>query len=177
MLGEVQYENVRLELRTALEPWHVMGEEGAVGGTVRYVDSSVERLEVKASGLVEGRHQVLVNGRPVPLRNVAQSTGVGGVRFKAWQPAHGLHPTIKPHAPLTIEIWDGWRKRAIGGCTYHVAHPGGRNPEIFPVNAYEAEGRRLARFAPFGGTGGVFVPPRLDANPDFPYTLDLRRGS
>jgi uncharacterized protein (DUF2126 family) len=177
MLGEVQYENVRLELRTALEPWHVMGEEGAVGGTVRYVDSSVERLEVKASGLVEGRHQVLVNGKPVPLRNVAQSTGVGGVRFKAWQPAHGLHPTIKPHVPLTIEIWDGWRKRAIGGCTYHVAHPGGRNPEIFPVNAYEAEGRRLARFEPFGATGGMFVPPQLDANPDFPYTLDLRRGS
>ena len=182
LLGRVQYENTSLELRTALEPWHVMGEEGAAGGTVRYVDSSVERLEVKATGLVQGRHHVLVNGRPVPLRNVVPNSGsmqagVGGVRFKAWQPAHGLHPTIKPHVPLTIEIWDGWRKRSIGGCTYHAAHPGGRNFEVFPVNAYEAEGRRLARFEPFGFTGGVFVPPGLAVNPDFPYTLDLRRGT
>ena len=175
LLGKVQYEGVGLELRTALEPWHVMGEEGAVGGTVRYVDSSVERLEVKASGLTQGRHQVLVNGRATPLAAIAQGQAVAGVRFKAWQPAHGLHPTIAPHVPLTIEIWDGWRKRSLGGCTYHVAHPGGRNFEIFPVNAYEAEGRRLARFTPFGFTGGVFEAARQDANPDFPYTLDLRR--
>jgi uncharacterized protein (DUF2126 family) len=168
---------VALELRTALEPWHVMGEEGAVGGTVRYVDSSVERLQVKASGLVENRHQVLVNGRPVPLRAIAPGAGVAGVRFKAWQPAHGLHPTIAPHTPLIIEIWDGWKKRSIGGCTYHGSHPGGRNFEIFPVNAYEAEGRRLARFEPFGFTGGVFEPALLPPNPDFPYTVDLRRGS
>jgi uncharacterized protein (DUF2126 family) len=182
LLGKVQYGDTGLELRSALEPWHVMGEEGAVGGTVRYVDSSVERLEVKASGLTPSRHQVLANGRPVPLAaisNGANGTGAqaGGIRFKAWRPAHGLHPTIAPHAPLTIEIWDGWRKRSIGGCTYHVAHPGGRNSEIFPVNAYEAEGRRLARFEPFGLSGGLFEAPRLDANPDFPYTLDLRRGS
>jgi uncharacterized protein (DUF2126 family)/transglutaminase-like putative cysteine protease len=176
LCGRVQYEGVGLELRTALEPWHVMGEEGAVGGTVRYVDSSVERLQVKASGHTIGRHKVLVNGRSTPLTPVAQNAGVAGVRFKAWQPAHGLHPTIAPHAPLTIEIWDQWRKRSLGGCTYHVAHPGGRNFEIFPVNAYEAEGRRLARFEPFGFTGGVFEPTREDANPDFPYTLDLRRG-
>jgi uncharacterized protein (DUF2126 family) len=182
LLGRVQYDDTGLELRTALEPWHVMGEEGAVGGTVRYVDSSVERLEVKASGLTPGRHHVLANGRPVPLRAATQGANgvgerVGGVRFKAWRPAHGLHPTIAPHAPLTIEIWDGWRKRSVGGCTYHVAHPGGRNFEVFPVNAYEAEGRRLARFEPFGLTGGLFEAPKLDANPDFPYTLDLRRGS
>ena len=176
LLGQVQYENVSLELRTALEPWHVMGEEGAVGGTVRYVDSSVERLEVKASGLVETRHHVLANGRPLPLRHVSQGASVGGVRFKAWQPAHGLHPTIAPHVPLTIEIWDGWRKRSIGGCTYYAAHPGGRNFEVFPVNAYEAEGRRLSRFEPFGFTGGTFTPPGLVTDPDFPYTLDLRRG-
>ena len=181
LLGQVQYEDVALELRTALEPWHVMGEEGAVGGTVRYVDSSVERLEVKASGLVEGRHHVLVNGRPLPLRATAQSsnnmsTGVAGVRFKAWQPAHGLHPTIAPHVPLTIEIWDGWKKRSIGGCTYRASHPGGRNFEVFPVNAFEAEGRRLARFEPFGFTGGTFEPAGLVPNPDFLYTLDLRRG-
>ena len=176
-LGQVQYDGVGLELRTALEPWHVMAEEGAVGGTVRYVDSSVERLEVKATGLTQGRHSVLVNGRTAPLAIIGQGRAVAGVRFKAWQPAHGLHPTLAADAPLTIEIWDGWRRRSMGGCTYHVAHPGGRNPEIFPVNAYEAEGRRLARFTPFGFTGGVFDAPGRGANPDFPYTLDLRRPS
>jgi uncharacterized protein (DUF2126 family)/transglutaminase-like putative cysteine protease len=177
LLGGVHYEGAGIELRTALEPWHVMGEEGAVGGTVRYVDSSVERLEVKASGLVESRHLVLCNGRPVPLHGLGGDSSVGGVRFKAWQPAHGLHPTIGAHTPLVFEIWDGWKSRSLGGCTYHAAHPGGRNFEIFPINAYEAEGRRLARFEPFGFTGGTFAPKAEAANPDFPYTLDLRRGA
>jgi uncharacterized protein (DUF2126 family) len=182
LLGQAHHEDMGLELRAALEPWHVMGEEGAVGGTVRYVDSSVERLEVKAGGLTPGRHHVLVNGRAMPqmpVHNGASGVAarVGGVRFKAWRPAHGLHPTIAPHTPLIVEIWDSWRKRSVGGCTYHAAHPGGRNFEAFPVNAYEAEGRRLARFEPFGLTGGVFEASRLAANPDFPYTLDLRRES
>jgi len=176
-VGSVLYEGVELQLRTALEPWNVMAEEGTPGGTARFVDSSVERLEVKATGLTPGRHKVLVNGRPLPLRATAQGEAVAGVRFKAWQPPHGLHPTIKAQAPLTIEIWDGWRKRSLGGCTYRVAHPGGRNSEIFPVNANEAEGRRLARFEPFGFTGGVFDVAREEPNPDFPYTLDLRRGA
>ncbi|MEO8300310.1 MAG: transglutaminase family protein [Rhizomicrobium sp.] len=176
-VGTVQYEDVELQLRTALEPWNVMAEEGTPGGTVRFVDSSVERLEIKLSGLTPGRHKVLVNGRTVPLRDTAQGEAVGGVRFKAWQPPHGLHPTIPAHAPLVIEIWDGWRKRSLGGCTYHVAHPGGRNSEIFPVNANEAEGRRLARFEPIGFTGGMFEAAREETNPDFPYTLDLRRGA
>ena len=176
-IGEVQYADVGLELRNALEPWHVMGEEGAATGTVRFVDSSVERLEVKATGLTKGRHRVLVNGRTVPLRATGQGEGVAGVRFKAWQPAHGLHPTIAAHDPLVLEIWDGWRKRSLGGCTYHVAHPGGRNFEVFPINANEAEGRRLARFEPFGFTGGEFDTRREEFNPDFPYTLDLRRGA
>jgi uncharacterized protein (DUF2126 family) len=175
-IGTVQYEGVGLELRSALEPWHVMGEEGTVGGTVRFVDSSVERLEAKVNGLTPGRHRVLANGRSLPLRATAQGEAVAGLRFKAWQPAHGLHPTIPAHAPLVLEIWDGWRKRSLGGCTYHVAHPGGRNFEIFPVNANEAEGRRLARFEPFGFTGGQFEAGREEANPDFPYTLDLRRA-
>jgi uncharacterized protein (DUF2126 family) len=176
-VGEVQYEDVQLTLRTALEPWNVMAEEGTPGGTVRFVDSSVERLEVKVTGLTPGRHQVLANGRPLPLQATAANEAVAGVRFKAWQPAHGLHPTIRAHAPLVVEIWDSWRSRSLGGCTYHVAHPGGRNSEIFPVNAYEAEGRRLARFEPFGFTGGVFEAPREEPNPEFPYTLDLRRES
>jgi uncharacterized protein (DUF2126 family) len=175
-IGAVQYEDVGLALRSALEPWHVMGEEGAVGGTVRFVDSSVERLEVKVSGLTPDRHRILVNGRTVPLRPTATAEAVAGVRFKAWQPAHGLHPTIPAHAPLILEIWDGWRSRSLGGCTYHVVHPGGRNFEAFPVNANEAEGRRLARFEPFGFTGGAFEAAREAPNPDFPYTLDLRRS-
>jgi len=175
-IGAVQYEGVGLELRSALEPWNVMAEEGAPGGTVRFVDSSVERLEVKLTGLTEGRHRALANGRTLPLRATAQGEAVAGLRFKAWQPAHGLHPTIPAHGPLVIEVWDSWRKRSIGGCSYHVAHPGGRNFEVFPINANEAEGRRLARFEPLGFTGGVFEAAREETNPDFPYTLDLRRG-
>jgi uncharacterized protein (DUF2126 family)/transglutaminase-like putative cysteine protease len=174
--GSFRYHDVDIELRQALEPWHVLGEEGAVGGTARYVDSSLERIEVRATGFDAARYRIACNGVQMPMHQTARpDEAVAGVRYRAWQPSHCLHPTIPVHVPLTFDLFDTWSGRAVAGCRYHVAHPGGRSHETFPVNAYEAEGRRLSRFFAFGHTPGGGPLQNADVNPDSPMTLDLRR--
>ena len=154
--GSVHHHGIDLELRTALEPWHVLGEESTSQGTARYVDSSLERLQVRVTGLVEGRHILLCNGHRIPL-NPAGANGewVGGVRFKAWDPPSALHPMIGAQSPLVFDIVDLFNRRSLGGCVYHVSHPGGRSYESFPVNAREAESRRIARFWNEGHSAGT----------------------
>lgn len=197
--GQVQIRDISLSLRAGIEPWHVLGEEVTNVGTARFVDSSVERLQVHVHGLTDSRYVLTCNGRRVPLKNTGvHAEYVAGVRYRAWQPPSAMHPTIGTHSPLVFDLIDTWNGRSIGGCTYHVAHPGGRNYEVYPVNAYEAETRRVSRFWEFGHTPGVLEvptlpperrefyphgsvpgpmsPPAEDINRDYPYTLDLRRG-
>jgi len=174
--GAVRCGDAAIEIRQALEAWPVLGEEPGAAATSRYVDSSLERLQVRATGLTPGRHLVTCNRRALPLTPTGTAGEcVAGIRYRAWQPASCLHPTIGIHTPLVIDLYDTWSGRALAGCTYHVAHPAGRNYESFPVNAREAESRRLSRFEPFGHTAGLYavVPARVDA--ECPYTLDLRK--
>lgn len=175
-IGECCHDDIRLELRTAIEPWYVLGEEPSGGGTARFVDSSVERLQVKVDGLADAGYIVTCNGRRLPLH----PTGVSGqyacgVRYRAWQPPSCLHPTVPVHTPLTFDIIHVESQRSLGGCRYHVSHPAGRNYETFPVNANEAEARRGARFFAMGHTPGTCRIPPKELNPAFPLTLDLRR--
>jgi len=174
-IGDYEVEGIVLELRSALEPWPVTGEHGAIGGTARYVDSSLERLQVKVRGAAPDRYQITCNEVPLPL----QPTGtvgefVAGVRYRAWQPAQCMHPTIGIDSPLTFDVVDTWNERSLGGCEYHVTHPGGRNFETLPVNSFEAEGRRMARFLRIGHSTGRQPLRPVPKHREFPLTLDLR---
>jgi uncharacterized protein (DUF2126 family) len=182
--GDFATLGLEMELRQALEPWHVMGEEGMAGGTARYVDSSVERLQVKVTGLAPDRYAVACNGRRVPLRPTGKAGEyVAGVRYRAWQPPSALHPRIPVHSPLTFDLADLWMQRSVGGCQYHVSHPGGLSYDRFPINSFEAESRRLSRFFRIGHTpasstaaqGSLFAAAE-QPDADFPFTLDLRRA-
>lgn len=163
--GTTMIDGIDLELRFAIEPWHVLGEEVSSTGTARYVDSSVERVQVKVTGFTEGRYVLTCNGRRLPLRNTGRKGEfVAGVRYRAWQPPSALHPTISPHVPLVIDVIDTWNGHSVGGCTYYVAHPGGRSYDAFPVNSYEAEARRITRFWDYGHTPGVIIRPPLSVS-------------
>jgi uncharacterized protein (DUF2126 family) len=177
IIGSMTLDGIVLELRQAIEPWHILGEETTSTGTARYVDSSVERVQLKVQGLTEGRQVITCNGRRLPLHPTGTpGEFVAGVRYRAWQPPSCLHPTVPVNSPLVFDIWDPWLKRSLGGCTYHVAHPGGLAYDTFPVNANEAEGRRHSRFFPFGHTPGIKEIPPTERNRFFPLTLDLRRS-
>jgi uncharacterized protein (DUF2126 family) len=176
-LGQISARGIELELRQAIEPWNVLGEEPAGGNTVRHVDSSLERVQVLVRGMTDPRHVVTCNGRRVPLHPTGTpGEFVAGVRFRAWQPPSCLHPTIPVHAPLVFDLVDSWNERAIAGCTWHVSHESGRSFDRFPVNAFEAESRRMGRFLPMGHTGGRVVLPAVESNREYPLTLDMRRG-
>jgi uncharacterized protein (DUF2126 family)/transglutaminase-like putative cysteine protease len=196
--GKVSVQEMELQLRLGIEPWHVLGEESVSGGTARFVDSSVERVEVKVSNFNADRYRVMCHGIPIPLHATAvKGEYVAGIRYRAWNPPSALHPTLGTDVPLVFDIVDSWNNKSLGGCVYHVAHPGGRNYDTFPVNAFEAEGRRISRFRNYGHTPGPvtthaanaiverylektqmpvnfdLAPPKTNA--DYPTTLDLRQ--
>jgi uncharacterized protein (DUF2126 family) len=176
LVGALSAGDVRLELRNAIEPWHVLGEEAGASGTVRYVDSSVERVEVRAIGIVPGRHVVTVNGHALPLRETGTaSERAGGVRFRAWAPPHSLHPHLGIHHPLRFDVLDTWAKRSLGACGYHVWHPEGRGFAEPPLTRQEAEARRAQRFTLESHAPWPAIARPAPPHDDGPYTLDLRR--
>jgi uncharacterized protein (DUF2126 family) len=177
LIGAVTYAGVGLELRQALEPWHVLGEESVQGSTARSVDASLERLQVRVRGRTDTRYTIACNGYALPLRATGvQGEYVAGVRYRAWQEPHALHPTIAVHAPLLFDVYNSWSDTVLGGCTYHITHPGGRNYDTFPVNAGEAEARRRARFFTIGHTAAGSPPMPTEQSLEHPLTLDLRRA-
>lgn len=198
LVGKIMLQDIGMEIRVGLEPWHVLGEESSSGGTARFVDSSVERVEIRLRNFNPDRYTVACNGFAIPVKAATVSGEyVAGVRYKAWNPPSALHPTIPANVPLTFDIIDKWNNRTIGGCVYHVAHPGGRNYDTSPVNAFEAEGRRISRFwkeghkpgalTPSGAYAAVvryleknqipvnFDPPSMRVAAEYPHTLDLRQ--
>ena len=196
--GTVSIGGIEIEIRMGIEPWHVLGEEINSYGTARYVDSSVEKIQVKLRGLSSDRYVLLCNGLRVPLQ-ATQIRGeyVCGIRFRAWQPPSALHPTIGVDTPLVFDLVDTWNNLSIGGCRYYAGHPGGRSYDRFPVNSYEAESRRISRFWDQGHTPAKSEPriigsgplhyleemqevseriaPPVEINPEYPHTLDLRQ--
>ena len=204
LIGKVAQKGISLSLRTGIEPWQVLGEEMSSSGTSRFVDSSVERLELKVQGINEERYAILCNEQRVPLTSTGTNEEyIAGIRYKAWAPPSALHPTLPTDVPLVFDIYDLWNQKSIGGCTYYVAHPGGRNYDTYPVNSYEAEARRESRFFNFGHTqteasnqtsmnyqassgaqrfmnteyvSNIKDVPFEKVTPDkeFPYTFDLR---
>lgn len=196
--GTVKLQGIEMEIRMGIEPWHVLGEEMSSSGTARFVDSSLEKVQVKLKGLNGSRYVLLCNGAPVPLKETGiEGEYVCGIRYRAWQPPSALHPTIGVDTPLIFDIVDTWNSRSIGGCTYHVSHPGGRSYDTFPINSYEAESRRVSRFWEHGHTQETLRPqpylsivqhyieqgrpifsvdaPEPEINKEYPYTLDLRK--
>ena len=155
LYGMTTIENMNIEIRAAIEPWHVLGEESSSQGTSRYVDSSLERLQVKVENFVSERYALACNGVEIPLAKTdTEGVYVLGVRYRAWQPWSALHPTIGVDTPLTFDVVDRWNDRSIGGFNYFVSHPGGRTYETFPVNSYEAESRRINRYWDFNHSQG-----------------------
>ncbi len=176
LLGEFTARNLHLELRNAIEPWHVLGEESSSSGTARYVDSSVERIQIKVSNMVDARHIVTCNGVPIPLHPTGRKGEfVAGIRYRAWSPSSALHPTKPINSPLTFDVVDRWNQRSVGACQYHVVHPGGRSYDDFPLNAFVAQSRRRSRFFTMNQTPGRLDPTPILPNPDYPLTLDLQR--
>jgi uncharacterized protein (DUF2126 family) len=176
LVGVLSAGDVQLSVRNAIEPWHVLGEELSTTGTSRYVDSSMERIEVLADGLLPERHAILVNGQILPLRPTGTAQQfVGGVRFRAWAPPHSLHPHLGIHHPIRLDVLDTWGKRSLGACAYHVWHPEGRAFNAPPLTRFEAAARRAQRFTVEGATPWPVEPLGATAHEDAPYSLDLRR--